>query len=276
MIGSRGRPPFTDPWPAEYEGFLKRWGAPAGHQEFARQAAYRLARRIRSLPLQARAIGPFGFQPTSGTRRFEYPWAFFAVPINAQHTVIELGGSFSGFQFALASTGATVITVDPGTYPSGDVAMGRARLAAFNRAFRTHVEWRNDLLEEAGFKEGAVDRIYCISTAEHIPDAGLKSLAIELGRVLRPGGYAVFTVDLFYDLAPFTNRRENSHGRNIDVRQFIEWTGLTLEQGNRSELCGFPEFDAPSVLASADEHIQGDIALNTAQAFVLTKPELSS
>jgi SAM-dependent methyltransferase len=264
VIGPRYGPPSRDE-------FGVRWGAPGGHNEAVRFVVYRLGQRLGSLWLQAKAIGPFGFQYNNATRVFEYPWAYGAVPLKPHHTVIDLGGSLGGFQFVLASTGARVINVDPGEAAAKGWKIDTKAIATLNRAFGTHVELRNTFLEDAGFDDDSVDRIYCISTAEHIPAPDLKLLASEIKRILRPGGYAVFTVDLFYDLAPFTTRKANSHGRNIDIREFVDWTGLTLEQGDPSQLCGYKEFDPEGLLASADEHIQGNLALNTAQAFVLAK-----
>ena len=100
MIGRRFNP--TD-WAA----FERQWGSPKGHPQLARRALYEMGRRAGSLELQAKAIGPFGFQPdNNATRAFEYPWAFFAVPVNKSHTVIDLGGSLGGLQFVLSRTGA--------------------------------------------------------------------------------------------------------------------------------------------------------------------------
>jgi hypothetical protein len=78
-------------------------------------------------------------------------------------------------------------------------------------------------------------------------------------------------VDLFYDLAPFTKRELNVHGRNIDIQSFIGCTGLHLHFGDRSQLNGFHEFDPDQILSKATEFVQGYKALNTVQAFVLVK-----
>ena len=225
-----------------------------------------------SLELQAKAIGPFGFQPdNNATRSFEYPWAFFAVPVNSSHTVIDLGGSLGGLQFVLSSAGAQVITVDPAESAAMGWPLDTTVLRRLNRVFGTTVELRKCFLADAGFADKSVDRVYCISTLEHIPHADALSTGETIARVLRPGGFAVLTVDLFYDLAPFTSRQTNAHGRNLDVREFVEASGLELYSGDRSELCGYPEFDPQGILSRAMEFVQGDIALNTAQCLVLRK-----
>jgi SAM-dependent methyltransferase len=225
------------------------------------------------LGLQARAIGPFGFQPdNSATRRVEYPWAFFAVPVNGSHTVIDLGGSLGGLQFVLSRAGARVITVDPAERAAMGWPVDATLLRRLNRAFGTSVELRKCFLADAGFADESVDRVYCVSTLEHVPYAEALSMARDIARVLRPGGFAVLTIDLFYDLAPFTSRPTNVHGRNLDIRELVEASGLELHAGERSELCGYPEFDPQEILSRAMDFVQGDTALNTAQCLALRKP----
>src|ERR1700677_1867626 len=100
--------------PTDWAAFERQWGSPKGHPQLARRALYEMGRRAGSLELQAKAIGPFGFQPdNNATRAFEYPWAFFAVPVTMSHPVFDLGGSLGWLQFVLSRTGAWVITVDP-------------------------------------------------------------------------------------------------------------------------------------------------------------------
>jgi SAM-dependent methyltransferase len=235
---------------------------------------FRLARVLRRPVWQARSRGPFGFQrDNNATRIFEYAWAFHAVPVGARHTVVDVGGSLGGLQFVLSRSGAHVINVDPSEQADMGWPLNQDTFNLLNRAFGTTVELRKCFIEDAGLVEGSVDRVYCISTIEHIPEPDLRRLAITVRRVLKPGGFLVATVDLFYDLFPFTHRDANIHGRNVNVREFIDWTGLELTQGRKEEIFGYSGFDPESILSRATEFVQGDIALNTVQAFVLHKPE---
>jgi SAM-dependent methyltransferase len=186
-----------------------------------------------------------------------------------------LGGSLGGFQFVLSKQGAKVINVDPGDSATMGWPVDHRTIARLNKAFGTNVELRKEFLQHAKITPGSIDRIYCISTIEHIPLAQLPELAHEVHRVLKPGGFAVMTIDLFFDLAPFTNRESNIHGRNVDVAWLVSQTQLELHQGDRAELFGYPEFDPQLVLSRAMEFTQGNIALNVAQALVLRKPHIS-
>lgn len=265
MIGPRYNP-------VEWQDFESKWGSPLGHQGLKRRILFKLAERSGRLSWQARAVGPFGFQPhNNATRAFEYPWAFHAVPVSPGHTVVDLGGSLGGLQFVLSKQGARVVNVDPSDSASMGWHVDGRTIATLNHAFGTSVELRKTFLEDAGFASASVDSLYCISTLEHVPESEIAGLAREIGRILKPGGFAVLTIDLFYDLAPFTSRLTNLHGRNIDVRALVEDTGLGLHIGERSQLCGYPEFDPEVILSRATEFVQGDIALNTAQALVLKK-----
>jgi SAM-dependent methyltransferase len=257
----------------EWASFQQRWGMPDGYHTPVRRGAGLLVRRL-GLPIgvQARVLGPFGFQPgNNSTRRFEYPWAFHAVPVDAGKVVVDLGGSLGGLQFVLSRAGAKVINVDPGESAAMGWRVTEEAVAALNRAFATSVELRSAFLHEAGLADGSVDTLYSISTLEHVPVDDLDRLAGGIGRILRPGGHAVLTVDLFYDLSPFTARATNVHGRNIDLCAFVAASGLRLLVGDPAELCGYPEFDPSVILGRATEFVQGDVALNTAQALVLVK-----
>ena len=63
--------------------------------------------------------GPFTIQDNNTTRRAEYPWAYFATPLEPGLQVLELGGSLAGFQFVLDRAGCRVTNVDPGNESHG-------------------------------------------------------------------------------------------------------------------------------------------------------------
>lgn len=212
----------------------------------------RVARRLAPSLVAAnpRVAGLFAYQGNNDTRAVEYPWAFYATPLSPGLRVLEIGGGLSGFQFVLDREGLDVTNVDPGEAASGlGWPCDQAHVDRLNRAFRTSVVLRNTTLDAAGIPDASVDRVFSISAIEHIPAEEHPLLGSEIRRVLKPGGYVVLTIDLFFDLAPFTDVEHNEWGRNIDVRQLVDHIGLEVVTGDPSELCGYPAFDPRRVLA---------------------------
>ena len=253
--------------PAHFAEWNRRWGAPYG-----KRPRY----MIRGQAVRFRApqvVGPFGFQPDNSiTRRFEYPWAFHAVPLRPGMRAVEIGGSLAGLQFVLSREGVRVINVDPGERAAHGWPVNHESIARLNRAFGTDVELRNCYIEEAGLEDASVDLVYSISTIEHIPLELLPSILHEVERILVPGGRFVLTVDLFLDLEPFSYETENITGRNVDVRWLVETSRLELEQGERSELYGYPQFDPKRIMGKLFSYEYGHFYPSLAQAVVLVKP----
>jgi hypothetical protein len=92
---------------------------------------------------------------------------------------------------------------------------------------------------------------------EHIPEPDLARIMGHVRRALRPGGTFVLTVDLFLDLAPFTDVVSNRWGKNLSMRWLVEQSGMELAHGDRSELCGFPEFEPDRITARRAELLVG-------------------
>lgn len=259
--------------PASHRDWNRRWHAPYGRLRGLNRVNAQTGSRLVPKALQPYAWGPFGFQPDNNrTRIAEYPWAFHATPLEPGMLAVDLGGSLGGFQFAVASEGLHVINVDPSDAAAHGWPVSTKTLRQLNRAYRTDVELRKVFLQDSNLRPGSLDRIFCISTVEHIPQDELPSLMTEVGRLLKPGGKAVLTVDLFLDLEPFTARVENVHGTNVRVSDLTAWSGLELEQGTRSELYGFSDFDPAKIQASLTEYLWGDVGPCVAQCFVLGKP----
>jgi SAM-dependent methyltransferase len=255
--------------PKEYREWNRRWGAPYGNTA---RAARVVRSRIPSLADRFPKLGgPFAFQPNNETRIYEYPWAFFAAPVERGISVVEIGGGLSGFQFVLSKSGARVINIDPSDSASGiGCPCDPASIARLNRAFGTDVRLENTTLAEAQLADESVDRVYSISTIEHIPVAEHRGLASDIRRILRPGGTVVLTIDLFLNLAPFTARDENRYGWNVDVRAFVEALGLEKILGDERELNGYPSFDPEYVLSELSELLYGTYPA-CAQLLILEK-----
>jgi SAM-dependent methyltransferase len=218
------------------------------------------------------ARGMFEFQLNNSIREAEYPWAFHATPLQTGMRSLDIGGSLAGFQFVLAKLGLEVHNCDPGESAHGlGWPVRPATFAKLNARFGTTVTLHNCFLEDARFPDGHFDRVFSISTIEHIPENELPGLVREVARILRPGGRFVATIDLFLDIAPFADPVSNRWGRNIDVAAMIAASGLRLTTGTTSQLHGFPDFHHRRIMAQLpDLHIGRDYPA-LAQCIVLEK-----
>ncbi|AFZ23241.1 methyltransferase family protein [Cylindrospermum stagnale PCC 7417] len=216
-------------------------------------------------------IGPFGFQVNSLSRIFEYPWCFLATPLQPGMRVVEVGAGASGFQFALAQAGLDVTSVDPLINPSESVdwIFSKDDFYHLNQSFGGKVKFIQDFLQNAKLESNQYDRVFSVSAIEHIPSQEIGSLVKEIGRILKPGGLFLATIDLFLDCYPFTNQVSNQYGSNISISSLVEESGLKLKIGNPSELYGYPEFDYNLILNRLDEFLVVNKVLT--QCIVLEK-----
>lgn len=236
--------------PAEYDAWNRRWHAPFGRTP-------RWCQLVGFNRFVMRYCGPFAWQPNNDTRRFEYPWAYDVIASRGRPlTIVEVGGGASGMQFVLARDGHRVINVDPGPAAAGKgwplTEAGHQHLC---RVFGTRVELRQTTLDQAGLPDRSADILLCLSVVEHLTPEELDQFVAHAGRVLKPDGLAVFTVDLFLDIWPFSRRPANRWGRNVNIRDLVERAGLELGDGVREELYGFPEFDPQDILANLERHL---------------------
>lgn len=235
--------------PPAFADWNRRHRAPIGPDWWQRLLATRFYDRLWrnrfNLPLPIlRAAGPFALQKNSPLRTFEYPWCFEQVAPAPGMRCLDVGSGASGFQFVLAAAGAHVTSVDPLLKPPGGTewTFSRREFDRCNRAFGNKVTFIQDFLENADLPPASFDRATAVSVIEHIPPEGVRSLAPAFARLLKPGGRLIATIDLFLDCAPFTDKPTNDWGSNIDVRDFVERTGLRLILGEPAELHGYPQF----------------------------------
>lgn len=131
-------------------------------------------------------------------------------------------------------------------------------------------------MHEAELPSESYDRVFSISVMEHASAQIIARTSKEIGRILKPGGFFIGTIDLFLDCYPFTDEMSNEWGSNVSIRDLVNASGLQLVQGNRSELHGYPEFDIHTVRCSADGSPNSTIVNNgrtLIQCLVLEKPK---
>jgi len=231
--------------PLEYLAWNRQWGAPYGYST----QGY-VPYRLRLHPWASRFVGMFAFQSNNSSRRWEYAWAWDRGNIRPGLRCLDLGAGHSGFPFALARAGAESWVVDPFLDYGGSDHYGAdpaAMVQKMNRAFHTDVKVVHGTIDDVGLPPGSVDRIFCLSALEHMPPDATQAIAQAAQRLLRPQGRFIATIDLFLNISPFTTRHRNRFGTNMDVRAFVEATGLRLIEGTPAELVGYAEFDADSI-----------------------------
>ena len=253
--------------PPAYADWNRRWAAP-----FGSHWTRRIGRRWWTWPVAASLVGPFAFQGNNDTRAFGYPWAFETLEPRAGLNVLEIGGSLSGFQFVLDRAGCRVVNVDPATESAAFWPLDRPTFDLLNRRFGTRVVLQQSTIQDAGLPSNHFDRVVSISVIEHIPEKDIVALLEHVRRVLKPGGRFVMTIDLFLDLAPFTDATQNKFGTNVSVEWLVRESGLDLVHGEPRELYGFPAFDLARIMAQKDAYYVGRGWPTMIQALVLAKP----
>jgi 2-polyprenyl-3-methyl-5-hydroxy-6-metoxy-1,4-benzoquinol methylase len=242
--------------PPGYVDWNRRYRAPSGRP--LNRLTYRLGFARPSRASVAHR-GPFAWQPNNSSRAFEYPWVSEQVGrLGDKLTIVDIGGGLAGMQFVLAKEGHRVLNVDPGMKAAG---------VGFDLDARTHAQLAKWLgapvtlisapIQAAGLASESVDVVLSVSTIEHLTPSDLGGLADTVSSVLKPDGHAVFTIDLFLDLYPFTTQRENRWGANIDVAKLLRAARLDLLAGDSSQLYGFPTFDADAIARSLPELLIG-------------------
>ncbi|RSM44868.1 class I SAM-dependent methyltransferase [Amycolatopsis balhimycina DSM 5908] len=265
----------TKELPEQYGEWNWRWGAPFG---FSVENSVDVRHRFDDE--DPKRYGPFGFQRNSLTRFYEYPWAFFTADLQPGMRVIDVGGWLSGFQVTLADAGCEVFNVDPSvpedtrwttSLKENQPNTARDQHATFLSYFDADVTLIERPLQAVDLPEGTFDRIFAISVLEHVDQGEAGEIVDAMRRLLKPGGRAVLTIDLFFDLPPFGMLPRNFWGINIDVGALVKNSGMDMVHGNPAELLGFPEFDPERVVANIDSYNLSALYPVASQLVVLEK-----
>jgi SAM-dependent methyltransferase len=200
----------------------------------------------------------------------EYPWAYFFGQTSVGMRVIDVGGGLSGLQFVLSREGCRVTNVDPGTDPHQAWQGSSEDHARLNWAFGTDVELILERMEDYDAESSSADRVFCISVIEHMDNESAVATLKNIGRLLRPGGLCIMTVDLCLDIHPFTKVMENEIGVNKNIASLVSSSRLELAFGYREEPFGFNDFCADYIKRKVSEFLVGDFHIPVvAQLFML-------
>lgn len=255
--------------PQKYLDWNSKWGAPYGRKGYGWP--------LRGTRFDIRRRGPFAWQTNNSTREFEYPWAYDEISSRGpRQTIVDVGASLGGMQFALALMGHTVIAVDPGLKAGGlgwDVDLDMHKW--IGKRLNAPVRIISESLANADLGKGVADIVLCVSSLEHFSDQDLAATSATLPSILKDDGLVVMTVDCFLDVVPFTRQPTNRWGRNISIPDFLSQASLELKAGHRNELVGHEEFVPERILSNLSNYHVGQFYPCLAQCFTATKRPVS-
>jgi len=129
------------------------------------------------------------------SRYWEYPWAIINSKVDKDMKVLDVGCGRAPFLFYLGSViGCEAHGVDydgHGSVEDGLWGCDEGRNEKYNFTVK-----KADVREILPYPDSTFDRVFCISTIEHMNDGEeAKRAAKEMVRVLKPNGLLVITVD---------------------------------------------------------------------------------
>ena len=186
----------------------------------------------------------------SWSRSWEYPWAIFASEIkNNSYKTLDVGGGEAVFAIYLAKHGHKSIVIDPSLNQRLNIVINRNKGRCRN--FRSFIfqlilkltgikrDWGKPSrskkysviyypysAEDIRFPDNYFDRVFCLSTMEHIPREYWRQCMKEFERVLKADGRLIITLDMS---AP-----------NANDRQYLE-----LVNSCSLQLVGDPHYSVP-------------------------------
>ena len=154
------------------------------------------------------------------SRSWEYPWAILASEFkDNSYKILDVGGGGSPFAKYLSEFGYESIVCDPSLNHSLNSVINRnkgiyrnirslifqlvLRLTGIRKQWGKPSKNKNDSVfyypysaEDIQFPNNYFDRVFCLSTMEHIPVENWNQCMNEFERVLKPGGRLIITIDM--------------------------------------------------------------------------------
>ena len=153
------------------------------------------------------------------SRCWEYPYVLHHLKKykeDRKEIIVDIGCGVTFFPFCIAREGFDVIGVDIDPI----VELDLLKAATIVPSLPASISFRSTDGETLPFAESEVDKIYCISVLEHIPDPS-KTID-EFARVLKKGGILILTIDIDlegnFDIGPqkFLSLRDV-------LQKYFEW-----------------------------------------------------
>ena len=157
---------------------------------------------------------------------WENAWLIRRSGVAPGHTVLDVGGASTLFSFYLASLGCRVAVVDNDWANCGTIF--NARYVARQMGWALEALNR-DVQRPLPFADETFDRVFSVCVLEHLPSPLRRFLMCEIGRVLKPGGIAGFTMD-YDDTRPVltTDKGLRFAYKPKLERDIIEPSGLSM------------------------------------------------
>ena len=167
---------------------------------------------------------------TGGREVIDILCAEFDVSIRRSDTVVEIGCGLGRLTRVLSERAARVVALDV-----SEEMLDRARTLNSECA---NVQWLlGDGTSLAGVADGCADVCFCQFVLQHIPDPEITlSYIREIGRVLRPGAFAVIQVsndpEVHRPNTPLGDRLRSLIGRAPRGREHPAWLGSAVALGD--------------------------------------------
>jgi SAM-dependent methyltransferase len=184
-------------------------------------------------------------------KTWAYPWCLLNAGLEPDMLVLDFGcGTYSNFTYYISEiTRSLTVGLD----------------AAGVRKQSGKVRFVQNAAETIEFPPDFFDRVVSISVLEHVPVPLRRRVWSEIFRVLRPGGWAVLTIDWIFGLddrllkqlidSPHLRQRHSTMYGNYNFAEILselEPVAAPLRAIPAEILPGAPEFEESRILADTD------------------------
>ncbi len=256
--------------PAEFEAWNDIWGSPFGYRGNRLYGEGEMLQRAVAEAMLNPAdpdFGPLRLQINSDTRVYEYPWAFSTAKPESGMLVLDVGGGVSRLAVCPGQEQLRGDQFRP-RGPAGLRVLVRCELrdesgtprASLNTIFGTAVRLVAEKIQDADLEPGSLDRAFCLSVPEHVDREEAQQMIESMARLLRPGGLALLTVDLFLDLKPFGVLDRNVWGDQPGPRRAEQRQRADAGRGRPARVAWLPRVRLqPRWSACSLNCVSGDI-----------------
>lgn len=170
-----------------------------------------------------KSIDRLGFFSRHPPRAFEYPWVCDKID-NADGVAVDIGAGLSPMPFLLADRGMSVLTVDYSSLVRRIEDKGRWNEWGFldYSLIDSRIKSQNADFRRANIAPNSADIVYSVSVIEHMPAEIRRGVVHKIGRILKPGGRLVLTLDLVPNTRKLWNFNRGKPVENIELHGTLD------------------------------------------------------